>query len=179
MINSLARFGYYEQAISVSMGVSSKRKGLPGGLGLLEEALNYILCTYLVPAAIKSNIAEGGYDDGLWILQARSKIAQIRASSSACAIRLGSANNAFQSCVISTTANCMSWAPNQQHENALQSAMAMYLLHQYTAAHSTSCRGLGLNVSSAILREGNRMSKLPTWLTELCTFGLPVDGDDE
>jgi hypothetical protein len=57
--------------------------------------------------------------------------------------------------------------------------MAMDLLQQYTIVHSKRCRGLGLNVAGAILREADGMSKLPMWLIELCTFGLPGDENDE
>ncbi|KAL3772607.1 hypothetical protein ACHAWU_002513 [Discostella pseudostelligera] len=180
-IDSLARFGYYDHATSVSLGVSSKRGGCPGGLDLFDEALNYILCTYLVPAATAtSNSAQLEDDDGgLDSLQLRSKIAQIRASSSTCALQSSSNTCIPHSHVTSFTSNCMSWASNWKNEEALQSSIAMDLLQQYTIVHSKRCPGLGLNVARAILKEGKGMSNLPAWLTELCTFGLPGDGNHE
>ncbi|KAL7435955.1 hypothetical protein ACHAXH_003008 [Discostella pseudostelligera] len=180
-IDSLARFGYYDHAISVSLGVSSKRGGCPGGLDLFDEALNYILCTYLVPAAIATSNSAQLEDNngGLESLQLRSKIAQIRASSSTCALQSSANTSIPQSHVTSFSSNCMSWASNRENEKALQSSMAMDLLQQYTIVHSKRCRGLGLNVARAILKEGNGMSNLPAWLIELCTFGLPGDGNQE
>ena len=175
-IDSLARLGYYDQAISVALGVSSKRKGLPGGVDLFDDALKYILCTYLVPAATKSNATNVG-DCGLELLQSRSKIAQIHRSSSACA--LGSAGNTpvSQFRVTSIGANVMSWVSNCHSEHILQSTMAMNLLQQYTTVHSKRCPGLGLKVAKSILAVEDGVSELPMWLKELCIFGIP--GDDE
>ncbi len=179
-IDSLARFGYYDQAISVSMGVAAKRGSLPGGMDLFEEALSYILCTYLVPAATATlNTTEQDEESGLERLQSRSKIAQISASSSACVLRSNSDTSTRQSHVTSSTSNCMSWASNWRNEKAMQTSMAMDLLQQYTTVHSKRCRSLGLNIADAVLKIGSGMSKLPLWLTELCTFGLPGDGDCE
>jgi len=173
-IDSLAMLGYYDQAIAVAAGVSSKRKGcLPGGVDLFDDALKYILCTYLVPAATKSHVTIHGGDGGL----ERSKIAQIRASSSACAL-LGSANTPPQSCITSSCVNSKSWVSNGQSGKALQATMAMDLLQQYTTVYSKRCRGLALSAASAILQVGDGMSELPLWLKELCMFGV-IPGDEE
>jgi hypothetical protein len=168
-IDSLARFGYYDQAISVALGVSSKRKGLPRGVDLFDDALKHILCTYLVPAATKSHAIE---DDasGLAGLQSRSKIAQICASSSACALGSGGKTPESQLRVTSGTANAK--YPN---ESELHSTMAMNLLQQYTIAHSKRCLGLGLSVAKSILAVGDGLIQLPPWLKKLCIFGLPSD----
>ncbi len=175
-IDSLARLGYYDQAISVALGISSKRKGLPGGVDLFNDTLTYIFCTYLVPLATKSNATNVG-DCGLESLQSRSKIAQICASLSACA--LGSDGNmpASQFCISSISVNAMSWVSNCHSENVLQSATAMNLFQQYTTIYSKRCHGLGLNVAKSILVVGDGVSELPRWLKELCIWGIP--GDDE
>jgi len=168
-IDSLAMLGYYDQAIAVASGVSSKRKGLPGGVDLFDDALKYILCTYLVPASINSRVTIGG-GRGL----ERSKVAQICASSSACAL-LGPAP---QSRITSSSVNFASWVSNAQSVKALEATMAMNLLQQYTTAYSVKCRGLALDVASAILQSGD-VSKLPLWLKELCMFGSStLDGNN-
>jgi len=172
-IDSLARFGYYDQAITVALGISSKRKALPGGVDLFDDALRYILCTYLVPAATKTHAT---IDDGdLESLQSRSKIAQISASSSACA--LGSADTPPQSRITSFSINSKSWVSNDQSGKVLQSTMAMDLLQQYTSVYYKRCSGLCLSVANAILRVGDSVSELPLWLKDLCMFG--TSGDEE
>ncbi|KAL3822134.1 hypothetical protein ACHAXA_011912 [Cyclostephanos tholiformis] len=170
-IDSLARFGYYDQAISVALGVSSKRKGLPGGVDLFDDAVKYILCTYLVPAATKSNATEVG-DCCLEGIQSRSKIAQICASSSACVLGSDGKTPVSQLRVTSGTANAMSWVPNCRSENALHSTMAMNLLQQYTTVHSKRCPGLGLIVAKSIMGVGDGLTQLPPWLKKLCIFGI-------
>lgn len=57
--------------------------------------------------------------------------------------------------------------------------MAMALLQQYTAGYSKRCRGLALDVASAILQVGGDMFELPLWLKELCMFGIPDDANAE
>jgi hypothetical protein len=168
-IDSLARFGYYDQAVSIALGVSSKRKGLPGGVDLFDDALKYILCTYLVPAATKSNAIEDG-DSGLKGQQSRSKIAQIGASSSACALGSDGKTSVSQLRVTSGTANA-----RYQNENELHSTMAMNLLQQYTTVHSKRCLGLGLSVAKSIMDVRNGVTQLPPWLKKLCIFGLSSD----
>jgi len=164
-IDTLARFAYYEQAISIALSVSSKRKGLlPGGVDLFNDALQHILCVYLVPTAITKSTAMKNDGSGLHNLQSRSKLAQIRASSSSCA--LGSAESVV-------TANANSCVSIGQSENMLQSVMAMNLLQQYTTMYSKRCHGLGLSVANSIL---GKDSELPMWLKELCIFGVPNDG---
>jgi hypothetical protein len=163
-IDTLARFAYYEQAISLALSVSSKRKGLlPGGVDLFDDALQHILSVYLVPAAITISTAMKNDGSGLHNLQSRSKFAQIRASSSACA--LGSAKSVI-------TANPNSCVSMGQSENMLQSGMAMNLLQQYTTMYSKRCHGLGLKVANSIL---GKDAELPMWLKELCIFGVPND----
>jgi hypothetical protein len=163
-IDTLARFAYYEQAISIALSVSSKRKGLlPGGVDLFDDALQHILSVYLVPTAITISTAMKNDGSGLHNLQSRSKFAQIRASSSACA--LGSAKSVI-------TANPNSCVSMGQSENMLQSGMAMNLLQQYTTMYSKRCHGLGLKVANSIL---GKDAELPMWLKELCIFGVPND----
>jgi len=163
-IDSLARFGYYDQAIAVASGVSSKRKGLPGGVDLFDDALKYILITYLVPAAVKSSSKTDATNNGvLESLQSRSKISQIRTASSACA--LGSSG-------VQSTSSRSSLGGR----NALQSTMAMDLLQQYTTVYSKRCHRLGLNVADAILKE---VSELPLWLRDLCMFDVTSSGSSK
>ena len=157
-IDSLAKFGYYDQAIAVASGVSSKRNGLPGGVDLFDDALKYILSTYLVPAATKK-VTDNDNSGVVEKLQSRSKMAQIRAASSACA--LGADIQTAR--VNSSTANPIS-------VDTLQPTMAMDLLQQYTTVYSGKCHGLVLHVANAIL---DVVSELPLWLKDLCIFGLP------
>lgn len=163
-IDTLAKFAYYEQAISIALSASSRRKGfLPGGVDLFTDALEHILCVFIVPTSITKSTAMKDDGSGLHNLQSRSKFAQIRASSSACA--LGSAESVV-------TANANSCVSMGQSENMLQSVMAMNLLQQYTTMYYKRCRGLGLNVANSIL---GKDSELPMWLKELCIFGVPND----
>jgi len=162
-IDSLAKFGYYDQAIAVASGVSSKRKGLPGGVDLFDDALKYILITYLVPAAVKSSSKTDAANNGvLESLQSRSKIAQIRTASSACKLGLSS--------------GMQSSSRSSPGGNALQSTMAMDLLQQYTTVYSKRCHRLGLNVADAILKE---VSELPLWLRDLCMFDVTSSGSSK
>jgi len=177
-IDSLAMLGYYDQAIAVASGVSSKRQGsLPGGVDLFDDALKYILCTYLVPAATKSAVdSDGG--NGAETLQSRSRIAQIRDSSSACSLASTGMQHLQPRCITSSTVNPKSWVPNSQSCNALEATMAMSLLRQYTTVYYERCRGLGLNIADAILKAGEGVSELPLWLKELCMFGnIAEDGN--
>jgi len=162
-IDSLAKFGYYDQAIAVASGVSSKRKGLPGGVDLFDDALKYILITYLVPAAVKSPSNTDAANGVLESLQSRSKIAQIRTASSACA--LGSSG-------VQSTSSRSSLSGG----SALQSTMAMDLLQQYTTVYSKRCHRLGINVADAILKE---VSELPLWLRDLCMFDVSSSGSSK
>ena len=162
-IDLLAKFGYYDQAIAVAEGVSSKRNALPGGVDLFDDALKYILCTYLVPATTKSNSDFDGNSGVLESLQSRSKLAQIQASSSACSLRSGGNYR-----VSSSTVNPIS-------SGALQTTMVMKLLEQYTTTYSKRCHGLVLHVASAIL---DVVPELPIWLKDLCMFGIS-SGDEE
>jgi len=168
-IDSLAMLGYYDQAIEVAAGVSSKRNCcMPGGVDVFDDALKYILCTYLVPASTKfhgtmEEDTGGGLD--------RSMVAQIRTSSSACAILSSS------DAVTASSANSTSWVSNRLSGKALQATMAMDLLKQYTSVYSMRCCGLALAVASAILQIEDGPSELPLWLKDFCVFGTIIADD--
>jgi hypothetical protein len=168
-IDILARMGYYEYAIAVAAGVSSKRQSDPGGIDVFYDSLRHILCIYLVPVAI-SSIAVN-YDDDQ--LQSRSKIIQMRASSSICAQEI--ACKAGLPTISSSAVNSQSWASSNKSGHSLQSVMAMNLLYQYTTSYSTRCRGLGLSVASAILEFSSGNVVLPIWLKDLCMIGRPTN----
>jgi len=167
-IDILARMGYYEHAIAVAAGVSSKRKSNPSGVDILFDSLRHIMCTYLVPAALACS-ATG--DEGNQ-LESRSKVIQMRVSSSVCEREIAcrpapSATNSF-------TANSQSWASGENMStHSLQATMAMNLLYQYTTFYSKRCRGLGLSVASAVLELSKGNAVLPIWLKDLCMFGIP------
>ena len=152
-INELAMLGYYDHAIAVALGVSSKRKGLPGGVDLFDDALKYILCTYLVPAATNSPVTSAGVLENL---QSRSKTAQFRAASAVCALQ----SNNDQRYPSSTTIS------------SANSKSSMDLLQQYTTTYSKRCHGLSLYVANTILQVGDGVSTLPLWLKNLCMFGI-------
>jgi len=166
-IDILARMGYYEHAIAVAAGVSSKRRSNPSGVDVLFDSLRHIMCTYLVPAAMACSVTG---DEGNQ-LESRSKVIQMRASSSICEREIAcrsapSATNSF-------TANSQSWASSDMSAHSLQATMAMNLLFQYTTFYSKRCRGLGLSVASAMLELSNGNAVLPIWLKDLCMFGSP------
>eukprot|EP00985_Skeletonema_marinoi_P033659 scaffold41824_cov219-Skeletonema_marinoi.AAC.8 len=167
-IDILARMGYYEHAIAIAAGVSSKRMSNPSGVDVFFDSLRHVLCTYLVPAAMACS-ATGDEDNQL---ESRSKIIQIRASSSICEQEIDCTSG--PSTTSSFTSNSQSWASSDQSAHSLQATMAMNLLHQYTTAYSKRCGGLGLSVASAILDlSGNTV--LPIWLKDLCMFGSPAN----
>lgn len=165
-IDMLARLGYYDQAIAVAKGLSLKRNSRPGGVDLFDDALKHIMSMYLVPAALSRNAT--CQDDTGEGIQSRSKIAQIRLSSSAC--------NIGDTMSLSST-NSMFSMSNKCCDKAFQSDMAMNLLCQYAVAYASSCSGLGLHVASSILSASDGMCNLPRWLEELCIFG--IDSEDE
>jgi len=167
-IDILARMGYYEHAIAIAAGVSSKRMSNPSGVDVFFDSSRHVLCTYLVPAAMACS-ATGDEDNQL---ESRSKIIQIRASSSICEQEIDCTSG--PSTTSSFTSNSQSWASSDQSAHSLQATMAMNLLHQYTTAYSKRCGGLGLSVASAILDlSGNTV--LPIWLKDLCMFGSPAN----
>ena len=164
-IDILARMGYYEHAIAVAAGVSSKRRSNPSGVDVFFDSLRHILRTYLVPAAIGCT-ARGDEDNQL---DSRSKVIQMQASSSICEQEMDS------STTTSITSYSQSWESSDKSAHSLQAATAMNLLYQYTTSYSKRCSGLGLSVASAILDlSGNTV--LPIWLKDLCMFGSPSNG---
>eukprot|EP01082_Thalassiosira_pseudonana_P014250 g12920.t1 g12920 contig7:458423-464320(-) len=168
-IDMLARLGYYDHAIAVAAGNSSKSKGQPGGVDLFDDSLKHILCAYLVPAAM--HIAKNDGD-----CMTRSKTVQIRISSAACA--LGSAKITSQTpSVTSSSVNSKSYASNS--DGVLQSDMAMDLLRQYTTVYSHSCRGLSLFVARAMFQSTEGRVELPQWLKELCMFGVTSEAETD
>ena len=178
VIDALARLGYYDQAIIVALGLSSKSRSCPSGVDLFEDSLKYILREYLVPAATKNcrkSSKVDNADDNVEMLLSRPTIAQIRLSSSACA--LGSVDMPDYSQVSSASVNSMSWCTNKQCDEVVQTTMAMNLLQQYVTVYSKRCRGLALSVARAILRSAGGTSGLPRWLKDLCMFGTPAAGD--
>jgi len=167
-IDILARMGYYEHAIAVAAGVSSKRMSNPSGVDVFFDSLRHVLCTYLVPAAMACS-ATGDEDNQL---ESRSKVIQMRASSSICEQEIDCTSG--PSSTSSFTSNSQSWASSDQSAHSLQATMAMNLLHQYTTVYSKRCGGLSLSVASAILDlSGNTV--LPIWLKDLCMFGSPAN----
>lgn len=150
-IDILARMGYYEHAIAVAAGVSSKRRSNPSGVDVFFDSLRHILCTYLVPEAM----AFSAMCDEDNQLESRSKLIQMRTSSSVCEQEI-----ACKSC--------------PSTNSSAQATMAMNLLHQYTTAYSKRCGGLGLSVASAIL-DLSENAVLPIWLKDLCMFGSPAN----
>ncbi|KAL7546940.1 hypothetical protein ACHAWF_010261 [Thalassiosira exigua] len=178
-IDSLARLGYYDQAIAVASGVASKRNGgMPRGVDMFDDALRHILATYLVPVATDVSM-EDPEEDSFQNLQSRSKIAQIRAASSACRLKCASDELGFQPRITSSSANSKSWVSNSLSGKMLQATMAMDLLQQYTTSYSKRCRGLALHVADAVLQAGDGASELPLWLKDLCMLGIPVDGESQ
>ncbi|KAL9189233.1 hypothetical protein ACHAXT_011723 [Thalassiosira profunda] len=173
-IDTLARLGYFDQAIALASDLSAQKGAMMNGVDWFDNALAHVLCTYLVPAAIR---ARGGTEEGSVMehLQSRSKMAQIRAASSACALSVGMPPGQSRS-VATHSANAQS---SEASSCAVQEAMAMGLLRQYTTMHSERCQGLALKVADALLRAGNGPSKLPLWLEELCLWGIPEEETSE
>jgi hypothetical protein len=161
-IDILARMGYYEDAIAVAAGLSSKRRSNPSGVDVFYDSLRHILCTYLVPAALASNTAADEDDQ----LQSRSKIIQMRTASSICE---QNAANSGPSALVSSTVSS---------HHSMQATMAMNLLHQYTTSYSKRCQGLGLSVASAIFKVSGGHAALPIWLKDLCMFGSSATGSN-
>ncbi|KAL7457142.1 hypothetical protein ACHAWC_008639 [Mediolabrus comicus] len=161
-IDILARMGYYEDAIAVAAGLSSKRQSNPSGVDVFYDSLRHILCTYLVPAALASSAAADEEDQ----LQSRSKIIQMRTASSICE---QNASNTGPSALVSSTVGS---------QDCMQATMAMNLLHQYTTSYSKRCQGLGLSVASAIFKVSGGHAALPIWLKDLCMFGSSATGSN-
>ena len=146
-IDILARLGYYEHAITVAAGMSSKRRSNPNGVDVFFDSLRHILCTYLVPEAI---LGDSSSDEANQ-LESRCKSVQMRMSSSVCEQETSSASSK-----VSTSSS--------------HTSMAMSLLSQYTTSYSERCGGLSLSVASAML-DLDENAALPIWLKDLCTFG--------
>ncbi|KAL7513143.1 hypothetical protein ACHAXN_011101 [Cyclotella atomus] len=165
-IDLLARLGYYDHAISVAKGFADKRGCCPRGINLFDDSVRHILTTYLVPAATRMahRVVAGADED----IQSRSKVAQIRLSSTACNV----ANPLSQSSVSASSTNSHCFRSNTHCDQALRSDLAMNLLRQYTTVYSRSCNGLGLHVAGSILLISEGTYALPNWLKELCTFGV-------
>ncbi|KAL7483727.1 hypothetical protein ACHAW6_009366 [Cyclotella cf. meneghiniana] len=169
-IDMLARMGYYDHAIALAKGLSIKRKSCPGGVDLFDDSLKHILSKYLVPPATMFTCRTSS-DSMDRDIQSRSKVAQIRLSSSACTVR----NLDKQVPVTSSSSNPKSFMMNKFCDDALQADMAMRLLQQYTSMYSPTCSGLGLDVARSILHSSDGNSALPHWLTDLCIFGMPFE----
>ncbi|KAL3788186.1 hypothetical protein HJC23_004653 [Cyclotella cryptica] len=169
-IDMLARLGYYDHAIALAKGLSAKRKSCPGGVDLFDDSLKHILSKYLVPAATIFPCRASG--EGIDVdIQSRSKVAQIRLSSSSCVVR----NLGKQAALTSSSSNSKSFMMNKICDEAVQADMAMRLLQQYTYMYSPSCSGLGLHVARSILLASGGNSDLPHWLKDLFIFGMPHD----
>ena len=167
-INTLARLGYYEQALAVAKGLAKKRKSRPGGVDLFDDSLKHILSTYLVPAAINASDLKMSGDDADIDIQSRSKIAQIRLSSSACI----TANPSLPNAVDASSTNSQCFLSNKHCDEIVQADLAMNLLRQYTTTYFQSCTGLCLHVARSIFFMSRGTYALPRWLVELCTFGV-------
>lgn len=168
-IDTLARLGYYEQALEIAKGLAKKRKTRPGGVDLFDDSLKHILSTYLVPAAIRAFDLKT--DDADKEILSRSKVAQIRFSSSACITANPSSQNAVRA--LSTNSQC--FYSNKQCDEAVNADLAMNLLKQYTTTYSPSCSGLSLHVARSIFFLSQGVHALPLWLIELCAFGVSSD----
>ena len=175
-VAALSSRGYYDHALALVGGMASKRGGgRPGGKDVFSDGAAYVLCRYLVPAALGYECEE---EEGA--VSRRPTMAQLRMCSASCALDGnddgGGSSNGLPiitpSSVIGTTSSA-------------RRTMAAQVLQQYTTTLADQTCGLALDVAKSVIRAeeagGASGADLPSWLTDLCLFGLTAgtEGDDD
>jgi len=159
IIDSLARLGYYAQAISVAKVMQAKRgDGNPNGLDLLFDSVRYILCKHVAPSAVRClrptpcNLSE---EDRSTIDSSRPNILQLH---------YATVKNLSH---VPAMAIGEHWRSSVVTKDLMCGKLSMELLRQYTVAYSSCLNTLALDVAAALLDLDCSRAKLPIWLTEI------------
>jgi hypothetical protein len=159
ILGQLASQGNYSLALGLAKALYDDHKGgRPHGCDIFANALSHVLCTYLVPSAIKDQMGTSSAGE-----HTRPTLSQIRSSAE-------SADAAQSAAVALPSTN--GWRAQGMQAQMAQAAASMDLLRIYTTKYANSSNSLAIEVATALLdtvtaQGGTSMSALPVWLTDL------------
>lgn len=177
ILDQLASQGNFTLALGLAKALYDGRNGeKPQGRDIFADALSYVLCQYLVPAAINGHMSTSISSEGE---QLRPTLSQIRSSA-----EVAEVGHAASVALPSVDG----WKGQAVQAQLAQSAACMDLLRIYTTKYANSSNSLAIEVATTLLDSKvsyGGASKLPVWLTALlcgtndsCFAGRVPPGDD-
>ena len=179
ILDQLASQGNYSLALGLAKALYDDHKGGKPhrGRDIFADALSYVLCTYVVPSAIKDQMGTSSAGE-----HTRPTLSQIRFSAEIA--------DAAQSAAVALPST-NGWKAQGMQAQMAQAAASMDLLRIYTTKYANSSNSLAIEVATALLdtitaQGGTSMSALPVWLTDLlcgtsasCFADRVPPGDDQ
>lgn len=177
ILDQLASQGNFTLALGLANALYDDRNGeKPQGRDIFADALSYVLCQYLVPAAINDRMSTSISTEGE---QLRPTLSQIRSSA-----EVAEVGHAASVALPSVDG----WKGQAVQAQMAQAAACMDLLRIYTTKYANSSNSLAIEVATTLLDSKSPqggVSQLPVWLTDLlcgtndsCFAGRVSPGDD-